>query len=90
MDITKAGIPISWAATIVMSIVGLAGTAATSHYRLGELEREWGNTKAVLAVSDKTAREHELKLQKLEIILDSIRVSLDKIDSRLERMESKK
>lgn len=89
VKLEKASIPLHWAATIMVTVCGMAATAGVSHYRLNELEADWGKTKSALSDADKTARDHELKLQRLEITLDSMRAVLDKIDSRLERMERK-
>lgn len=80
-------IPLAWAATIVSTIVGVAMQAGVAHYRIGELEREIVDFRAVQAASTKTNEQHELKLQRLEITLGNISDKLDGIAQKLDRFE---
>ena len=80
-------IPLAWAATIVSTIVGVAMQAGVAHYRIGELEREIVDFRAVQVVSAKTNEQHELKLQRLEITLGNISDKLDGIAQKLDRFE---
>lgn len=89
MNLEKSSIPVQWAASILIAISGVIATAATSHYRLNVLEEEVRGQLSEMAASDRISRDHELKLQRLELSLDGMKVTLDKIDSRLERMAIK-
>lgn len=80
-------IPLAWAATIVSTIVGVAMQAGVAHYRIGELEREIVDFRAVQVASTKTNEQHELKLQRLEITLGNISDKLDGIAQKLDRFE---
>jgi hypothetical protein len=80
-------IPLAWAATIVSTIIGVAMQAGVAHYRIGELEHQLVEFRAVQVVSAKTNEQHELKLQRLEITLGNISDKLDGIAQKLDRFE---
>ena len=86
----KTRIPLVWAVTIMMSLSGVISTSAVAHFRLKALEKSWEEYKAGEASKNFTDQAQELKIQKLDITLEGIRTSLNRIDARLERIENQR
>jgi hypothetical protein len=75
----KTKIPIAWAATIILSVIGMAFNAGVAHYRLGTVEGK-------VVEIEKASVTRELKIQKLEITLSNIEKTVESIDRKLDRM----
>lgn len=85
----KTKLPLSLVIALVTAFVSIAGTAAVSHYRLSQLEKEWDQFKIEQTESTKVSQQQELKLQRLDLTLDNIKENLESINRKLDRMEKK-
>lgn len=85
----KTKIPLSLVITIVVLAVSVASTAAVSHFRLTNLEKEWEEAKIREAKSLESRQANDLRVQKLELTLDGIKDTVEKIDRKIDRLERK-
>lgn len=85
----KTKIPLTWAAIIVSTVIGLAFNAGMAHFRLQSLETEWDKFRVREEDHRKLDSEHDLKIQSLDINMANIANKLTSIDGRLERIQEK-
>ena len=72
----KTKIPVAWAASIIMALLGVVFNAGIGYAKFNALENEFEKVRIEKVESDRSKQEQELKIQRLDITLSNIAVRL--------------
>ncbi len=84
----KTKIPLIWAVTIVVSLASIIGEGFVGHYRIGVAEDHIKDILADAKAKETNDQVRELRLQRLEDGIVSIKETLKSIDENVERMST--
>lgn len=79
----KTKIPLAWGVGIIMSLTGVAATAAVDQYRVGDLEKKVDASQADMKQHDKEDQERDIVQAKMIEKLSSMDETLKDIKDQL-------